>query len=114
MKRQIIAVGDIGLIVADVFARPGAFVGATLEIAGDELTGLEIAEVYSQVAGQQARYEEQPIDEVRAFGPDFAAMFSWLNRHSFRANVARLRSDYPDLTSFAAWLAQHRSAVLAR
>lgn len=114
IRRQMIAVEDIGMIVADVFARPGTFLDATLEIAGDELTGGEIAETYERVIGQPARYEEQPIEEVRAFNPDFAAMFTWLSQHSFVADLAQLRSDYPDLTSLATWLERNRSAVEAR
>ncbi len=110
-RRQMIAVDDIGMMVADMFDRPDTFMGTTLEIAGDELTGPQITDIYARVTGQPARFEEQPIEEVRAFDPDFAAMFTWLNDHGFRADIARLRADYPQLTNFETWLAQHRAAV---
>jgi uncharacterized protein YbjT (DUF2867 family) len=111
VSRQMIAVDDIGMVVADMFTRPGSFIGQALEIAGDELTGPQIAEKYTRVTGQPARFEEQPIDEVRAFNEDFAAMFTWLNKQGFRADIAGLRADYPELTTFERWLGQHILAV---
>ncbi len=113
-RRQMIAVDDIGMVVADLFAHPDQSIGQTLEIAGDELTNLQMAEIYTKVTGQPARFEEQPIEEVRAFNPDFAKMLAWQNDHSFGADIAHLRAVYPELTTFEAWLAQHRQAVIAQ
>jgi uncharacterized protein YbjT (DUF2867 family) len=113
-RRQMIAVDDIGLVVADMFARPADFIGQALEIAGDELTGPRVAEIYAQVTGQPARFEEQPIEEVRAFSPDFAAMFTWLNEQGFRADITALRKNYPRLATFETWLRLHRDTVSPR
>lgn len=113
-RRQMIAVDDIGMVVADMFARPSSFIGQTLEIAGDELTGPQVAGIYAQVTGQPARFEEQPVEEVRAVSPDFAAMFTWLNEQGFRADIAGLREDYPRLATFETWLRQHSAAVAAQ
>jgi uncharacterized protein YbjT (DUF2867 family) len=110
---QMVAIDDIGMIVADLFARPDYAIGQTLEIAGDELTGLQMADIYTKVIGQPARYEEQPIEEVQAFNPDFANMLAWQNDHSFGADIARLRVAYPNLCTFETWLDQHRLAVMA-
>ena len=111
-RRQMISVDDIGMIVADLFARPDHSISQTLSIAGDQLTGLQMAEIYTKVTGQPARYEEQPIEEVQAFNLDFAKMLAWQNDHSFGANIAHLRAVYPEFTTFEAWLAQHRQAVM--
>jgi len=73
---------------------------------------LDMAAIYTRVTGQPARFEEQPIEEVRAFNPDFANMLAWQNDHSFGADIAHLRAVYPELTTFEAWLAQHRQAVI--
>jgi len=64
------------MIVTDLLARPDYSIDQTLEIAGDELTGLQMADIYTIVTGQRARYEEQPIEEVQAFNPDFANMLA--------------------------------------
>jgi uncharacterized protein YbjT (DUF2867 family) len=111
-RRQMIAVEDIGMIVADLFARPDHSIGQTLAIAGDELTGLQMADIYTKVTGQPARYEEQPIEEVRVFSPDAAAIYAWQNEHSFGVDLVHLRTVYPKLSTFEAWLDQHRLAVM--
>jgi len=101
------------MIVTDLLARPDYSIGQTLEIAGDELTGLQMADIYTKVTGQRARYEEQPIEEVQAFNPDFAHMLAWQNDHSLGADIARLRAAYPHLSTFEhsfiiiAWLLWH-------
>ena len=110
--RQHIAVDDIGMIVADLFARPDQAIGQTMEIAGDELTGPQMAQIYTKVTGVPARYEEQPIEEVQAFNPDYAKMLAWQNTHSFGADIAHLRAVYPELSTFEEWLTQHRLAVM--
>lgn len=111
-RRQMVAASDIGMVAADMFTRPGDFLGTALEVAGDELTGQQVAEEYTRVTGQPARYEVQPIDEVRAFSPDFADMYGWLDEHGFGADIGKLRADYPRLKTFAEWLGQHSETVV--
>jgi len=111
-RRQMVAVEDIGIIAADFFGHPDESIGRTLEIAGDELTGPEVADTYTEVTGQPALFQEQPIEEVRAFDADFAAMFTWVTKHSFGADIGKLRELYPGLSTFASWLRQHAPAVV--
>ena len=111
-SRQMVAASDIGMVVADMFTRPGEFLGTALEVAGDELTGQQVTEEYTRVTGQPARYEVQPIDEVRAFSPDFADMYGWLDKYGFGADIGMLRARYPRLKTFADWLSQHSEAVV--
>jgi uncharacterized protein YbjT (DUF2867 family) len=113
-RRQMVAAGDIGMVAAAMLAHPGQSIGQTIEVAGDELTGPQTAEKYTEVTGQPARFEEQPIGEVLAFDADFAAMFEWENGHSFGADIGKLRRDYPELSSFASWLRAHSRAVMPR
>jgi uncharacterized protein YbjT (DUF2867 family) len=53
---QLIAVREIGTVVVAALKEPNR-VGATVEIAGDELTGPQIAARLSDHAGKPARYE---------------------------------------------------------
>lgn len=110
-KLQMNAVTDIGRVVADMFEHPDKFIGKTLEIAGDELTFPQIAEAYQKATGRPARFEEQPIEEVRAFSDDMAAMYVWFNEEGYSADIAKLRADYPELLSFEAWLKQYAPAI---
>lgn len=106
-RMQFIAVTDIGRIVADMFSRPETSIGQTLEIAGDQLTGPQIAETFARVTGKPVRFEEQPIAEIEAFNTHFANMFRWLNDHGYKADIAALRQTYPELMTFEAWLKQN-------
>lgn len=48
---QVIAVEDIGKIVAAIFAGPERFAGKTFEIASDVVTGLRLQALFSSAAG---------------------------------------------------------------
>src|SRR5436190_9411907 len=56
IKLQTVAVRDIGVVAAAALLDPAA-VSATIEIAGDELTGSEIAAIFGVQVGLSARYE---------------------------------------------------------
>lgn len=73
---QMVAVRDIGRVAATALVDSGAVQGGAVEIAGDELTGSQIAAALGQAAGTSARYEALPV-EVMAEQPDTQAMFAW-------------------------------------
>ena len=56
IKLQTIAARDIGVVAAAALLDPAA-VPAAIEIAGDELTGSEIAAIFGEHVGLSARYE---------------------------------------------------------
>lgn len=103
-RLQLIAVDDIGRFAADAFAQPETYLGAELEIAGDELTGPQIAAVFQSAAGVPAQFIEQPIEEIRSFSSDAATMFEWFNTGGYAADIAALRVRQPELLTLAAWL----------
>lgn len=107
---QMIAVDDIGAFVAVVFGRPD-FVGAALELAGDELTGAQIAELFGDLAGLPARFDEQPLDEIRVVSADLAAMYEFFNAGGFKANIDVLRTWHPRLKSLRAWAIENEWAL---
>lgn len=101
---QLIATGDIGAFAADAFQDPAAWLGRRVEIAGDELTGPQMAEAFERAGGVPARYEPLPIEPLRAARPDLAAMFDWFERDGYRADLPELRRLRPDLVGLEAWL----------
>lgn len=102
-RLQLIAVDDIGAIVARIFAHRDAFLGRSMEIAGDELTPVQIVAEMSRVLGTLVRYVRLPIDVVRAFNEDVALNFLWLTEHGYKADIAGVRRLYP-MTRFDRWL----------
>ncbi|GAA1865586.1 NmrA/HSCARG family protein [Actinomadura bangladeshensis] len=101
---QLIATGDIGVFAADAFQDPAAWLGRRVEIAGDELTGPQMAEAFERACGVPARYEPLPIEPLRAARPDLAAMFDWFERDGYHADLPGLRRIRPDLVGLEAWL----------
>lgn len=100
---QMIAPEDIGVFAADAFDYPDEYLGRQLEIAGDALTGPEMAAVFERVSGIPVRFQEQDLGELRSFGSETAAMFGWFNDEGFRADIASLRAAHPGLMTLADW-----------
>ena len=114
-----IASGDIGGCAYGIFKRAGAFVGKRIGIAGEHLSGAEIAAAFQRALGRPVRYNDVSPDAYRAFGfpsaVDLGNMFQFKRdfEREFRAvrDVARSRSLYPQLQSFDQWLAANASRI---
>ncbi|WP_144113267.1 NmrA/HSCARG family protein [Paraburkholderia sp. BCC1886] len=103
---QVIAVQDIGKIVATILSAPERFVGRTIEIAGDELTGLRLQDSLSRAAGKPIAYYRFPdsLLEENAFLGRLAALFDD-GRLAGHADLPALRAEFGPLLSFDEWLA---------
>jgi uncharacterized protein YbjT (DUF2867 family) len=102
---SMIAARDIGAFAAIAFCQRHRFTGRQVEIAGDLLTGQQIAETFSRAAGVPARFQQVPIEQVRAFDPEAAKMFTWLDSQAQRPpDLAALRADHPGLMTLEGWL----------
>ena len=104
---QLIATDDIGEWAALALTEPARFLGKALEIAGDELSNPEIAATFAQVLGRPVRFQRLPLFVTRlVLGKEFHQMFKWFNEEGYRADLALLRREYPEveLTSLDAWL----------
>ncbi len=104
---QTIAASDIGGFVALAFERPQEFIGTELEIASSELTNLEAAQVFGRVLGKPVKFRKLPMPMVRlVLGKEFYEMFRWFNESGFKADIAGLRRQYPEvpLQTLEEWL----------
>ncbi|MFF9212849.1 MULTISPECIES: hypothetical protein [unclassified Streptomyces] len=87
--------GIEGTFAADAFDALADHLGRTIEIAGDELTGPRIAEVFARAADRPVRFAPQPIEQIRAHSEEMAEMFDWFITIGFRADVLALRAARP-------------------
>jgi uncharacterized protein YbjT (DUF2867 family) len=103
---QSIAASDIGRITAGIFADPDKFAGQTIEIAGDALTGTQIADKLSRAAGRPITYHRLP-DSVLAPGSFLGRLADLIDdgRLAGNADIDQLRQDFPGLLTMDAWLA---------
>jgi uncharacterized protein YbjT (DUF2867 family) len=105
---QMIDADDIGVFAAMAFEDPESWFGREVDIAGDELTMLEIAGTFSRVIGRNVDYFQVPWEGFEEqMGEEYTVMYRWFNDQGYEANIAALRDEYPGLYSFEQYLRGH-------
>lgn len=91
---QMIAVEDIGKFGALAFEEHEKMNGVALDIAGDQCTMPEAAEIIGRAMGKKIIFERPPIEEVRKWSEDFAVMLEWFDRVGYCADINALEKNY--------------------
>jgi uncharacterized protein YbjT (DUF2867 family) len=100
---QMISVRDIGRVAAALLLMGDPAV-APVEIAGDELTGEQIAERIAHRLGSPATYVQLPLDAL-GDDEDLKMMFGWLARlPAYQADFARTRELVGGVEDLSRWL----------
>jgi len=103
---QMIAVGDIGKYYLWGFENHAALNGRAIDIAGDQLTMPQTAEILTKASGSAVRFVPVPIEEVRKFSVDYALMLEWFDRVGYDVDIASTaRESGVRPTTFAEWAA---------
>ena len=118
-KLPAMAAEDIGKCAYGIFKRGDEFIGKTVGIAGEHLTGAELASQMSEALGQEIRYNAVPPDVYRSFGfpgaDDLGNMFQFkrdFNEYFCGArSVEFSRSLNPELQTFRVWLRSHAGLI---
>ena len=118
-KLPLIAVEDIGKSALAIFKKGKEFIGKTIAIAGEHLTGAQMAAALTKALGQEVRYNEVSPDEYRKFGfpgaEDLGNMFQF--KRDFQEvfcgprNPSIARGLNPSLQNFDTWLAVNKSRI---
>jgi uncharacterized protein YbjT (DUF2867 family) len=114
-----IAAGDIGRCAFGIFQGGDEFVGKTVGIAGEHLTGAEMASALSDELGEDVSYFAVPFDTYRSFdfpgAEDMGNMFQFYHDFNEAFTGARdvdlSRRLNPGLLSFRDWLAMHGGQI---
>jgi len=114
-----IAVEDIGKCAYGIFKKGGEFIGKTVGIAGDHLTGAQMAAAFTEALGQEVRYNSVSPEVYRGLGfpgaDDLGNMFQF--KRDFEEyfcgarSLAFARSLNPSLQDFNTWLARNKSTI---
>jgi len=114
-----IAAEDIGRCAYGIFRQGGAHIGKTVGIAGEHLTGAQMAAELGRVLGEEVRYNAVTPDAFRGFGfpgaEDLGNMFQF--KRDFEDDFCRARdpavarSLNPALQTFAVWLAANKDSI---
>jgi len=114
-----IAAEDIGRCAYGIFRQGREMIGKTIGIAGEHLTGAEMAAAFTRALGREVRYNNVPPGVYRSLGfpgaDDLGNMFQFKRdfHEMFRGarNVDAARALNPSLQTFDAWLAQNKSRI---
>jgi uncharacterized protein YbjT (DUF2867 family) len=103
-RLQMIAVDDIGGIVANAFEHLGKWQDREFEIAGDEHSMADVARNFTRITGRDVRYVQAPWDEFeKQAGEDLTAMFRWFESTGYHVDISAVRLEYPKLMNFDRW-----------
>jgi uncharacterized protein YbjT (DUF2867 family) len=110
-KYPLIGLDDIAWFAAFAFDNWHSWGTRDLAVAGDSLTGDQIATAFERVTATPAAYVPVSLDVVRSsipgIGHDFAAMFEFFQTRdivTLDRDMTALRTMHPDLLSFEDWL----------
>ena len=101
---QIIAVEDIGVFAALVFANPKDYQGKTIELAGDELTEPQVAEMFTKVIGRPVTLTAPTGGWGNDSEEEMKAAYDFFNGEGYDADIAALRKLHPGLLRFEDYL----------
>ena len=114
-----IAAEDIGKCAYGIFKDSNEFIGTTVGISGEQLTGMEMANSLSKAFGEEVTYSPIPFDVYRSFdfpgADDLGNMFQF--KHDFEDHFCGIRdTDFsrrlnPSLQTFDKWLEANKSRI---
>jgi len=114
-----IAAEDIGKCALGIFKKGKEYIGKTVGIAGEHLTGAQMAAALTKALGREVRYNDVPPEAYRKFGfpgaEDLGNMFQFkCDFEQVFCGARRLdvsRALNPELQTFDAWLAKNKSRI---
>ena len=118
-KMPSIAVEDIGKCALGIFKNGDKYIGKTVGIAGEHLTGKQFADGFSKALGKEVIYNAISADTYRSFG--FPGADDMGNMYQFKAefedeycksrSVELAKSLNPSLQSFSSWVEKNKNKI---
>jgi uncharacterized protein YbjT (DUF2867 family) len=81
------------------------FLGKRINIASDEVTGEQAANILSNVLGYKIKYVPIPLEQVYQANEDMARMYEWYGRVGTSIDITNLHNEYPKVNwlTFEDW-----------
>jgi uncharacterized protein YbjT (DUF2867 family) len=110
-KLHLLAVEDIGRVVAELFASRETYLSKKISIAGDFLTVEEMKEIYQVVSGKKAKAYSIPRWVLRVLNKEFAHQLEWHNKVNFDFDLDETRGLIGSPTTLRGFLEKHPCAL---
>jgi uncharacterized protein YbjT (DUF2867 family) len=114
-----VAAEDIGGVAYGIFKAGPSMIGKTVGVAGEHLTGQQMAQKMSKVLGEEVTYAPATPAQMRSLGfpgaDDLGNMFQYYQDFEKQLgevrNVERSRALHPKLQNFDQWLAKYGKQI---
>ncbi len=114
-----IAAEDIGKCAYGVFKAGPMYIGRTIGIAGEHLTGAQMATAFTKALGRGVRYNDIDPDVYRSFGfpgaEDLGNMIQvkrdFEGAYVGNRDLALSRTLNPELQTFEVWLSRNKNRI---
>jgi len=114
-----IAAEDIGKCAYGIFKKGHRLIGKKVGVAGEQLTGRQMADALTKALGQPVVYNKVPAASYRSFGfpgaEDLGNMFQFYEEFESHVNLLRevnfSKELNPQLKSFDQWLKQNAKLI---
>src|SRR5215212_982837 len=99
------ALQNIAEFSALVLGRRKPFLGKRIDIASDEVTAEQAAEILSDVLGYKIKYVPVPLQQVYQANEDMARMYEWYQKVGTGIDITSLHQEYPEVNwlTFKDW-----------
>ena len=118
-KLPSIAVEDIGKCAYGIFKNGNKYIGKTIGIAGEHLTGKQFAEGFAKALGKEVVYSPVTPDVYRSFG--FPGADDMGNMYQFKTefedyycqsrSIELAKTLNPSLQTFETWLEKNKNKI---
>jgi uncharacterized protein YbjT (DUF2867 family) len=102
---QQVAIEDVAAFSVLAVEQPDRLLGRRIELASDELTGVEATERLTRVTGREYQFLQVPLEQLP---PPVRPLFAWLCRVGFQVDLPTLHRDHPEIDwhSLERWSSQ--------
>jgi hypothetical protein len=104
-KMQLISTHDIGVFAAKALLDPKGWSGKATALAGDELSFMELQEIFQKVVGEEIPQTYKVVTyPILWMVADANKSFEWFRTAGWNADISELRAQEPSLQDFETWL----------
>jgi uncharacterized protein YbjT (DUF2867 family) len=104
-----LAVEDVGVIAASVFAQPESYVGMSLVLVADVKSLAECRRIYREVMGEPPSTFPLPVWLFDRFTRgDVTAIWRWVKTGEFQVDTAPTRAVHPGALTVREWMVRQR------
>ncbi|KAM0185779.1 hypothetical protein ACHAPI_012018 [Fusarium lateritium] len=104
-KMQLISTHDIGVFAAKALLDPETWSGKATALAGDELSFVELQEIFRRVVGEEIPQTYKVVTyPILWMVADANKSFEWFRTAGWKADISALRAQEPCLQDFETWL----------